>query len=442
VTPAGRCAADVVVCGVPGRLIVLDPVSVTEVNWAGNYAYRAERLHRPATLDGVREIVAAAPRVRVLGSRHSFNDIADSRELVALDGLPADVVVDRAGGTVSFGAGLRYGELARVLGEEGLALHNLASLPHISVAGAVATATHGSGNSSGNLATAVAAVELVTSSGELIAAARGDPDFDGLVVGLGAVGALTRLTLDVEPAYEVRQRVFEGLAWDALFDHFDEITAAGDSVSVFTRWQETADQAWVKSRVTDAPEAVRRDLFGAPAATVDRHPIIGLDPVNCTPQLGRPGAWSDRLPHFRMGFTPSAGDELQSEYHVAREHGVAAIQAMRRLGDRIRPVLQVSEIRTIAADRLWMSPQHGRDSVAIHFTWKPEPDAVARVLVDVEAALAPLEARPHWGKLFLARAATIAERYERLPDFVRLVERLDPRGAFRNRWLEDRVLGG
>ena len=414
---------------------------MTEVNWAGNYTYRAERLHRPSTLEQVREIVAAASRVRVLGSRHSFTDMADSTELVTLAALPADVVVDRAAGTVSFAAGITYGELAGALTHEGLALHNMASLPHISVAGAVATATHGSGDASGNLATAVAGLEIVTSGGEVVTAARGDADFDGLVVGLGALGAVTRLTLDVEPAYEVRQRVFEGLAWDALYEHFDEVSASGDSVSVFTRWRQTTDQVWVKSRVTDAPEQVRGDLFGAPAATVDRHPILGLDPVNCTPQLGRPGSWSDRLSHFRLGFTPSSGEELQSEFLVPREHAVAALQAMRALGDRIRPVLQVCEIRTIGADRLWMSPQYGRDTIGLHFTWIAEPDAVARVLADVEAALAAFQARPHWGKLFFADAATIAGLYERLPDFVRLIERLDPRGAFCNPWLEARVLG-
>ncbi len=414
---------------------------MTEVNWAGNYRYRAERLHRPSTLEQVREIVASAPRVRVLGSRHSFSDIADSTELVTLAGLPADVVVERAVGTVSFGAGMTYGDLARVLWHEGLALHNMASLPHISVAGAVATATHGSGDASGNLATAVAALEIVTSGGEMVTVSREDADFDGLVVGLGALGAVTRLTLDVEPAYEVRQRVFEGLTWDALYGHFDEISASGDSVSVFTGWHQVVDQVWVKTRVTDAPEQVHGDLFGAPAATVDRHPILGLDPVNCTPQLGRPGPWSDRMSHFRLGFTPSSGEELQSEFLVPREHAVAAIQAMRALGDRIRPVLQVCEIRTIAADRLWMSPQYGRDTIGIHFTWMPEPDAVARVLADVEAALATFQARPHWGKLFLAGAATLAALYERVPDFIRLIERLDPRGAFCNPWLEARVLG-
>jgi xylitol oxidase len=414
---------------------------MSQANWAGNYIYRANRLHRPSRLEQVQEIVVNASRVRVLGSRHSFTGIADSSELLSLDGLPADVVVDRAAGTVSFSAGLRYGELAEVLQAEGVALANLASLPHISVAGAVATATHGSGDANGNLATAVAGLEIVTSSGELLTASRGDADFDGLVVGLGALGAVTRITLDVEPAYEVRQRVFEGLAWSALLEQFDEITSAGYSVSVFTRWSEAIDQVWVKGRVTDAPERARGDLFGAIAATVERHPILGLDPVNCSPQLGVPGLWSDRLPHFRMGFTPSSGQELQSEYLVPRRHAAAAIQALRGLAEVVRPVLQVSELRTVAADRLWMSPQYRQDTIAIHFTWKPEPDAVQRALVEVEAALQPMEARPHWGKLFLAGAEAIAPLYQRLPDFTVLVDRLDPRGAFGNAWLDSHVLG-
>jgi xylitol oxidase len=412
---------------------------VTEVNWAGTHAYRAARIHRPSTLEQLQEIVAAAPRVRVLGSRHSFTDIADSAELVELDGLPADIALDRAAGTVTVGAGVRYGELAEALNAEGAALHNLASLPHISVAGAIATATHGSGNGNGNLATAVAGLELVRSDGELLRASRGDPDFDGLVVGLGALGVVTRVTLDVEPAYEVRQRVFERMGWEALLEHFDAIAGCGYSVSVFTRWGEDVEQVWVKSRVTAAPEEVRDDLFGAVAATVDRHPIIGLDAVNCTPQLGVPGLWSDRLPHFRMGFTPSKGDEIQSEFFVARDRAVAAIDAMRGLGERLEPLLLVSEIRTMAADELWLSPQYRQDTAALHFTWKREPEAVARALADVEAALRPLAARPHWGKAFVARAAEIAPLYERLPDFVALMDRLDPRRAFRNTWLDERV---
>ena len=411
-------------------------------NWAGNHVYGAAELHRPATLEHLRAIVARAPRVHALGSRHSFSDVADSAQLVAVDGLPADVVVDPLAGTVTCGAGVRYGELAEALAAQGLALHNLASLPHISIGGAIATATHGSGDANGNLATAIRAVELVTSDGDVLTVRRGEPDFDGVVVGLGALGVVTRVTLDVEPAYEVRQRVFEGLGWDALHEHFDAITAGGYSVSVFTRWGETVDQVWVKSRVTYAPEQERAELFGAVAATLDRHPILGLDPVNCTPQLGVPGPWSDRLPHFRMGFTPSNGEEIQSEYHVARQCAEGAIRAVHALADTLRPVLQVSEIRTIAADELWMSPQYRRPSVALHFTWTREPEAVARVLVDLEAALAPFGARPHWGKAFRATAAEVAPLYERLPDFARLVQRLDARGAFRNDWLERHLVGG
>ena len=379
----------------------------------------------------------------MLGSRHSFTDIADSAELVTLEALATEVVVDHDAMSVTCGGAVRYGELAVQLAREGLALANLASLPHIAVAGAVSTATHGSGDRNGNLATAVAALELVCSDGGVLRVARGDPDFDGLVVGLGATGAVTRITLDVEPAYEVRQRVFEGLRWNGLFEHFDAITSSGYSVSVFTRWGETVDQVWVKSRADSGTPAGAPDetLFGAVGATQHRHPILGLDAVNCTPQLGVAGPWSERLPHFRMGFTPSSGAEIQSEYLIPRNCAVAAIETVLSIAAAVRPVIQVSEIRTIAADALWMSPQYGRDTVAIHFTWAFEPDAVRRALVEVERALAPFEARPHWGKLFLAGAGEIGPLYERLGDYRALLDRVDARGAFRNAWLAEHVLG-
>jgi xylitol oxidase len=415
---------------------------VERTNWGGNYRYRARALHRATTIEQVQEIVTAARRLRVLGSRHSFTGIADSDALLTLEEMPVDLVLDRAAGTVSFGAALRYGDLATMLVSEGMALANLASLPHIAVAGAIATATHGSGNGNGNLATSVAGLQLVTSDGAVLELRRGEPDFGGLVVALGAAGVVTRITLDVEPAYEIRQRVFEGMSWDALLEHFDEISATGYSVSAFTRWGDAVDQVWVKSRVTDEPESVRAELFGAVAATVDRHPILGLDPVNCTPQLGVPGPWSERLPHFRMGFTPSSGEEIQSEFLVPRGHAIPAIDAVRRLGPAIRPLVQVAELRTIAADEQWMSPQYRQDTIAFHFTWQPDQDAVERALARVEAALEPFEARPHWGKLFVADASKVGPRYERRADFAALIERLDPRGVFRNEWLENRVLAG
>jgi xylitol oxidase len=398
-------------------------------NWAGTYEYRARTVHRPASVEELQEVVSRAPRIRAIGSRHSFSDIGDSDELVALDALPGDVEV--GDGTVTVPGHLRYGDLAERLNAEGLALHNLGSLPHISVAGAIATATHGSGDDNGNLATEVAALELITSNGELVTARRGDDDFDGMVVSLGALGVVTRVTLDVEPAYDIRQRVYEGLPWQAVPDVF----GAGYSVSVFTRWGDTADQAWVKSR-GEPPD----ELLGARPADGERHPIPGMDPVHSTRQQGVPGPWSDRLPHFQMGFTPSVGEEIQTEYLVPRTDAAGAIEAVRALGDAIRPALQVCELRTIAADRLWLSPQYGQNTLGFHFTWKREPELVGRLVAALEVALAPFAPRPHWGKLFLAGAATIADRYERLPDFARLVERLDPRGAFRNDWLARHVL--
>lgn len=409
-----------------------------QANWAGNYEFRARALHRPSTIEQAQEIIARAARIRVLGSRHTFSSIADSDELISLELLPIEVEMSPDEGAVTVPGAVRYGELAPMLDDHGLALANLASLPHISVAGAIATATHGSGERNGNLATSVRALELIRADGELVTCARGDPDFEGVVVGLGATGAVTRVTLDVEPTFAVAQRVYEHLSWEALHEHFDEIAACGYSVSAFTLWGEDVDQVWVKSR-DDAPQP--RALFGAQAADGERHPIPGLDPANCTPGLGRPGRWFERLPHFRMGFTPSSGEEIQSEYLVARSSAAAALEAVRRLAPSIQPLLQISEIRTIAADRLWMSPQYARDSVGIHFTWRREQDAVERVLRELEVALAPFEVRPHWGKLFLLSGSELAPRYERSEDFRELISRLDSRGAFRNDWLERHLLG-
>jgi xylitol oxidase len=412
---------------------------VRERNWAGNVVFGAERIHRPTSVDQLCELLAGAAQIRVLGSRHSFNTIADSSELVSLEALPDELLIDSAASTVTCAGAMTYGALGTRLSAAGLALANLGSLPHISIAGSIATGTHGSGDRNGNLATAVAGLELVTSAGELITTRRGDGDFAGLVIGLGALGAVTRVTLDVEPFYEVRQRVYEGLSWQALDASFDELTASGYSVSVFTRWGEDAGLLWVKRRAEAL--APPDELFGARAARRQLHPIPGGDPAACTEQLGIAGSWDQRLPHFRLEFTPSAGEELQSEYLLAREHARDAIGAVRGLAPRIRPLLHIAEIRTIAADRLWMSPQYDRDSVGIHFTWRRDQEAVEALLGDLEAALEPFSPRPHWGKLFLARADAIATRYERWADFTALVERIDPRGAFRNDWLQQRVLG-
>jgi xylitol oxidase len=413
-------------------------------NWSGNYAYRAQTLHRPRTLEELQELVGRARTLRVIGSRHSFTSIADSAELVALDALPGEVVVDGGIQTVTAPGHMTYAALAQALNQVGLALHNLASLPHISVAGAIATGTHGSGDHNGNLAAAVRAIEMVTAAGELRTVAAGDPDFEGVVVGLGALGAVTQVTLAVQPYYEMRQRVFQGVSWETLFARSEEIFAAGDSVSVFHLCGEMTEQVWVKRRVDDArggPEdRDLEELLGVSAATVELHPVLGGDPVNCTEQQGVPGPWSERLPHFRSGFLPSSGEELQSEFFVARADAVAAIQAVRGLAEDILPLLLISELRTIAGDALWLSPHQGRDSLALHFTWRRRPAEVEAVVGQIEAALAPYGARPHWGKVFTAGADAIAPLYPRMADFRALRDRLDPEQTFVNNWLREKVL--
>ena len=415
-------------------------------NWAGNHAYAAARVHRPETVEEVQEIVARARRVKALGSRHSFNGVADTEgDLVALDRLPRAIEVDRARGTVTVDGGARYGDVCGALAEAGLALHNLASLPHVSVAGACATATHGSGDEHGNLATAVVGVELVRGDGELVTLARGrDADFPGAVVSLGALGVVVRLTLELRPAYELRQDVYEGLPLDRLDDDFEAIASSGYSVSLFTDWRTSRfGQVWLKRRVApDAPIEAAPEFFGAPRATEPRHPIAGHPAEHCTPQLGVPGAWHDRLPHFRLDHTPSSGAELQSDYLVPRRHAVAALREVEALRERIAPLLLVSEVRTVGADDLWLSPGHAGPVVSIHFTWKQEPAAVAALLPALERRLLPFDARPHWGKLFTTPPAVVRALYPRLPDFRRLVERLDPEGKFRNEYLDAYVFAG
>ena len=424
------------------------------MNWAGNYRYGAERMLAPTTVDEVRELAQRGVPLRVLGSRHSFNAIADSAaDQISLAALDPGIAIDSAAHSVSVSAGTRYGELAAELQRNGWALHNLASLPHISVAGAVSTGTHGSGDRNGNLATAVTALDLVTSSGDLLTLRRGDADFAGAVVGLGALGVVTRLELAIEPTFDVRQDVLEGVSWASVERDFAAITAVGYSVSLFTDWSDAGvHQLWIKTRVERETEpgaepselSAVRDLAartGSRLATRPQHPLAGISAENCTQQLGVPGPWNDRLAHFRFDFTPSNGAEIQSEYLVPREHALAAIDALRVLAPRITPLLQVSEIRTMAADALWLSGAYGRDTVGFHFTWLRDQAAVEAVVPLIEEALAPFAARPHWGKVFRSGPEEIAGLYPRLAEFRELADRLDPAGTFRNAFVRHYLFG-
>ncbi|WP_235833617.1 FAD-binding protein [Aeromicrobium chenweiae] len=409
---------------------------MTGTNWAGNLTYRATVLHEPSSIDELVELVARTPRLRALGSRHSFNAIADTDAAqVSVGRLPVVVDVDETARTVTVSAGLRYGELVERLDQQGWALPNLASLPHISVAGAVATGTHGSGDRNGSLAAAVAAVQMVRPDGTLHEVRRGDADFEGSVVALGRLGVVTSLALDVVPAFEVRQDVFEHLPWAQVEEHFDEVTSAAYSVSMFTDWSETGPhQVWLKSRADQ--QAAPTELFGATPAAEGVHPLPGISAEFTTQQLGRSGRWWDRLPHFRLGYTPSDGDELQSEFLVPRAHALEAIAAVRALAPQVQRLLLVSEIRTIAGDDLWLSPAHSTDCVALHFTWRLDVPAVTAFLPTLDDALAPFAARPHWGKVFETTPERLLAAYPRLPDFRDLVDKADPERKLANELTE------
>jgi alditol oxidase len=414
------------------------------VNWAGNVRFRAAAAHRPASVAQLQQLVARSARIRAIGTAHSFSLVADTTgDLVSLAGLPPVIEVDSGGAAVQVSAGLRYSDITPRLDAAGLALANLASLPHIGVAGAVATGTHGSGNANPGLAAAVSAIDVVTAQGDVLTVRRdADPGvFPGLVVALGCGGIVTRLTLDVVPAFAVSQWVYQDMPFAAVAADFAEITAAAYSVSMFTDWRAARmTQVWLKRREPAGP--LPPAWHGGRLAHTDLHPIAGMPVASATPQAGRPGPWHERLPHFRPESTPSAGRELQSEFLLGREHAAGALLALSQLDAVLAPVVQVSEIRTVAGDDLWLSPAYRQDSVAFHFTWVPDAAAMAPALAAVEAALAPFRPRPHWGKLSTIPAAEVSGRYPRLDDARRLAADLDPAGKFGNEFTDAYLRAG
>jgi alditol oxidase len=399
-------------------------------NWARTIGFGATGLSRPESVDELRRIVAGSERVRAIGSRHSFSALlATAGRFVQLDGLPPVIAIDAAAGTATVSAGLRYADVAAELHRAGYALANLASLPDISVAGACATGTHGSGDTQRSLAAAVVGLQLVGPQGDLVELRR-DVDhetFAGSVVSLGALGIATRVTLEIEPSFEVAQSVRVAVPIDEVRDRFDDVFGAAYSVSVFTMWADEAT-VWLKRR-TDRPVV---DLELGTPARGPLHPVPGDDPASCTAQLGEAGPWHERLPHFRAGATGPIGDELQSEYFVPRAAGPAAFAALRGIGWMLAPVLHIAEVRTVRGDDLWLSPAYERDSVTFHFTWIRDTARVLPVIAAVEQRLLSLGARPHWAKLTAMTGPEILSRLPRAADFQELRAKFDPDGKFGN----------
>jgi xylitol oxidase len=416
-------------------------VTTRETNWAGNIVYRAARVARPRSVSEAQELVAASGQVRAVGTGHSFNRIADTPGvLISLADLPPAIEIDPGRAAVTLPGGISYRELTEQLNAAGFALRSMASLPHLSVAGAVATATHGSGDANGNLASVVSGLELITAGGSIRTLRRDTAaeEYRGCVVGLGSLGLVSALTLDLVPAFSIRQYVYEGLPAAMLQSHFDEIFGSAYSVSVFTNWRDDRHgQVWLKIRDGE------RDAWQPPprwmdATLADRqvHPVPGGDPDHATQQLGVPGPWHQRLPHFRPEFTPSSGQELQSEYLLPRQVAAGAFDALASLGSLLAPVLQIAEIRTVAPDDLWLSTSFQRDTVALHFTWIKDTAAVTPVIAAMEHLLTPLGARPHWAKVFGMPPHVVRALYPRSADFQDLLGRYDPAGKFRNGFID------
>jgi alditol oxidase len=414
-----------------------------EYNWAGNHIFAARRIRRPTSVEELQDIVAKSTRLRAIGTRHSFNGVADTPgDLIDLSRVAPDLVIDREQRTVTVGSASTYVVLARFLESQGWALQNMASLPQISIAGAVATGTHGSGDTSGNLATAVAALEFVTANGDLRKVRRGDASFDGMVINLGALGVVTRVTLDIEPTFNMRQDAFAGLSWASVLSNLDAIMSAAYSVSLMTTWSgDSVHRLWLKARLTEtATRPASADRFGA-VATAQAIETSDDEVAKAFNPFGTIGPWSERLPHFRLDSAPGPVDQIQSEYLTPRARAAEALARLRAIGDRIDQYLFMSEIRTVAADNLWLSSAYGRDCVAIHFTWKKEIEAVDAITMEIEDLLLPLGARPHWGKVIHARADKLSPLYPRLQDFCDLVYTYDPTGKFRNAFLDAHIFG-
>lgn len=421
-----------------------DPVTtpVAMKNWAGNLTFSAQKYHRPTSIEEVQELIRKSKKIKSFGTRHSFSSIADcDNEIISSDGFHDIHSLDKDAGTVTVGSGIRYGELAIFLQKEGFALHNLASLPHISVAGACATATHGSGDKNGNLASIVKGLQLIRADGEIVNLKPGDPDFAGTVVHLGAIGMVTKVTLAVQPAFQIQQEIFEHLSLDQATKHFDAIFGSGYSVSFFTDYSQDINQVWIKRRLeSEKPMQPLQEFYGATAASRNMHPIAANSAVNCTDQLAVPGPWHERLPHFKLDFTPSNGEELQSEFFVDRDRAPEVLNVIQSMNARITPLLFIAEVRSIQADDFWMSTAQGGNKIAFHFTWKPDWEGVKVLLPDLEKALEPFNARPHWAKLFDMKSDRIQSLYPKFKDFRNLVERYDPEGKFRNEYLETKLL--
>ncbi len=405
-------------------------------NWSGNIEYRPAEIARPESISELQKVVADASKVRAYGSGHSFNTLADTDgTLIAFSEFDKNIEIDSSKMLVRVPAGVRYGEVAPKLHANGFALRNMGSLPHITVVGATSTGTHGSGVGNKNLSGSIAEIELITATGDAITLDQSE--LPAARVALGSIGIIHHLTLDIVPTYDVAQTVYFDLPFVQLISNLDAILSAGYSVSVLSMWgDEFVDQVWVKSKIGTNPVLTQNEWFGAKLATRKSNPIREADSAAATEQFGLPGPWFERLPHFKLDFTPSFGEELQTEYFIDRKDAPAALNAIYKIREELSELIMVCEMRTVAQDENWLSEAYGRETFVFHFTWRPNIPAVEKLLLKIEASLEPFKARPHWGKVFTNNAFDFSSLYPKFNSFLTYRGTYDPSRKFVNKLLE------
>lgn len=407
-------------------------------NWAGNLTFLAEEFIEIESIPQLQKIVEKSKKLKVLGTGHSFSEITDTNgTLISLKKIPPEIEIDPISKSVSVNAGTSYSVLSKYLESNGWALPNLASLGEITVAGAIMTGTHGSGSKNKVLSDSVIELQLVLASGDQLIINRQDfDDFAGFIVSFGSLGVVTRVKLRIIESFSMKQFVYENISISSVAKNFDEIFNSAYSVSYFGSWAEnTTGQIWMKFLDQAEFPHLSPEAFGGNLANSNQHPVKINDPSPCTEQMGVTGKWLYRLPHFKLDSSAASGDEVQTEYLVDRNYVNEYIAGLSAIGNEISPRVYATEIRTMAADDLWLSGAYARDTVGFHFTWKKSKE-LASFLPKIEEVLGKHQGRPHWGKLFSTSKEQIITRYPRYQDFKNLLNRYDSNGKFSNNFID------
>lgn len=413
-----------------GAFYYNNPKAIRLHNWGGNFNYSTQNIQYPRSVAEVQQIVKNAGKLRVVGSRHSFSKIADSEcTMLSTIGLNKIIGINGSIPSVTVQGGLTYTDLLTSLNTAGFALPNLASLAEISVGGAASTNAHGTGVANQALANHIRSMEIVLANGSLLTIGPNDPRLKGMAAGLGAFGVVTQLELKLVPAFNITTYTYVNMPVQNSYENFAALQNMGFGVLLVNMF--TAPDAWNIAIVYARSDAnntamLTSNLFGGTLVSQTTQP-----------------SYLALLSIAQIGLSGVDGNEIQTEYFVPISKAVEAIKAVTAVANstNIFPSLATAfVIRTIASDDLWMSEYYGNDTmVAIHFSWQNNVTAVEAVLPQLERAMIPYGARPHWGKMFTMEPEDFLPHYPKVNEFKKLAEQLDPKGKFRNEFLEENV---